>query len=228
MPSICKLPPAGDTPSIHTMMTARTRFFDEVITQHSQSCTQLVILGAGFDTRAFTHGHGYEKIFEVDAPATQHMKKEMLEACGVHHPGHLVAVDFNTTNWLDALVESGFDKAKPTVVLCEGVTYYLNREAVHELFRSVALLAPGSVITFDYFGLNLIELPFVQFVMRMIGEPFTFGVQTSVPARSHIASLVRFCGLNLISFQPIGNENRRRGCLGGFVVAGLQANAKQA
>jgi methyltransferase (TIGR00027 family) len=214
-------PERGTTPTFSTMMHARTRFFDDALSQHSATCTQLVILGAGFDTRAFTHGSGYERIFELDAPATHALKKKLLADIGAAHPGSLVAVDFQTTDWLKALEMAGFDRAKPTAVLCEGLTYYLSRDVVQGILRSVASLAPGSVVAFDYFGERMTESKPMLALMRGVGEPFRFGLPTRGHAAAHAASLVNSCGLRVLAFQTQGEDDEGSdGCWGGLVVAG--------
>ena len=68
-----------------TMLHARAAFIDSVIDANRADCSQLVLLGAGFDTRAFTHGSGL-RVFEVDTPQTQAVKRAALDAQGAEHP----------------------------------------------------------------------------------------------------------------------------------------------
>lgn len=214
-------PEGGVTPSLSSMIHGRTRFFDDAVTQYSATCTQLVILGAGYDTRAFTHGKDYERIFELDAPATHAVKKRILAECGATHPGVLVPVDFQKTDWLDALDRAGFDRTQPAVVLCEGLSYYLTRDVVLGIFRSVSTLAPGSVVAFDYFGERLIQSKAALALTRMVGEQFRFGLPTGGHAVAHATSLLSSCGLSLLAFQTIGDDGAGSGgCWGGLVVAG--------
>ena len=216
-------PVPGSRSTLSSMVNARTTFFDRIIEQHRGSCRQLVILGAGYDTRAFTHGAGLA-VFEVDAPDTQRVKRQMLDAVGAAHPGTLVAVDFNQAHWLEALKEAGFDPSLPTIVLWEGVTYYLPDEVVKDVLRSVATLAVGSVVAFDYFGDHWIHRRVVQVLTRAMGEPFRFGISTEAPARTPAAALVGECGLRLRHHDTIGFERPGRRTFGGFVVAAVPAS----
>lgn len=93
------------------MLLARTQFFDEAINKHLPELEQVVILGAGFDTRAYSLLQGKTvKVFEVDQEATQSQKLVALEGASIEHAGvTFVAADFNTESWLDRLIEHGFD-----------------------------------------------------------------------------------------------------------------------
>jgi O-methyltransferase involved in polyketide biosynthesis len=59
--------------------------------------------------------------------------------------------------WLEKLVDAGFEPDKPSFFLWEGVTYYLDREAVEDTLRTIASTATGSVVAFDYLTVDLIE-----------------------------------------------------------------------
>ena len=193
-PGLFRYPLAGRESDVSTMVNARTAFFDEIIERHRDRCAQLVLLGAGYDTRAFTHGDGLT-VFEVDAPQTQALKREILERHGAQHPGTLVPVDFNETPWLEALQEHGFDAALPTIVIWEGVIYYLPRESVEAVLCTVSRLAPGSVVAFDYFGAHITDSRLARLVSGLMGEPFQFGLTTLAPANGPIHHLCRSTGI---------------------------------
>jgi len=79
-------------PGINCAVIARTRFIDEIVLQHlEEGLAQIVILGAGYDCRAYRIEGIKEKVtvFEVDHPFTQQMKvQKMAEVLG-EKPGHV-------------------------------------------------------------------------------------------------------------------------------------------
>ena len=213
---------AAESPS--GMVGARTAFFDAALTRYRPRVRQLLILGAGFDTRSFTHARGLP-VFEVDRPEQQALKRRLLLESGWRRDDIVFApVDFDKDRWLDALLARGFDPALPTFVLWEGVSFYLTAPAVGETMQMVASLAPGTVLAFDYFTRRVAEPTtrsgrLVQRLSRLNGEPFRFGLRTRPPAREHAAAFVRQYGLRLEDYRAIGPEAPPREPLGGFVVA---------
>src|SRR5215204_4962146 len=140
------IPPVGHSSSI------RATFVDAAIERYLPGVDQFVELGAGYDTRTVHLQHNRQiRCFEVDLPKTQQLKRELLHECGVETSGvNFVSANFLTDDWLDNLARAGFDPRKPTFFLWEGVTYYLNREAMEKTFRTIATIAHGSVVVFDY------------------------------------------------------------------------------
>jgi methyltransferase (TIGR00027 family) len=133
----------------------RCRFFDAYLQKGLDSgVSQVVILGAGWDSRAY-RGELLQrrvKTFEVDHPATQAVKIRTVKRIFRDIPPHLifVPVDF-TSGTLDALTARGFDESRKTLFLWEGVTFYLNAEAVDSVLGWIgSRSAPGSYLIFDY------------------------------------------------------------------------------
>ena len=222
---------AAESPS--AMFGARTAFFDAAIGRSRARVRQLLILGAGFDTRSFTHARGLP-VFEVDRPEMLALKQRLLLESGWRRDDIVFApVDFNEESWLDALAARGFDPALPTFVLWEGVSFYLPAPAVGETLRAVASLAPGTVLAFDYFARRVAEPTtrsgrLAKRLSRLNGEEFRFGLRTRAPAREHAAAFVRQYGLRLVDYRALGPEVPPREPLGGFVVAVRDAQAARA
>ena len=213
---------AGET--FAGLIAARTAFFDAAITRHRPRVRQLLILGAGFDTRSFTHSRGLP-VFEVDLPRIQALKRRLLLESGWRRDDIVFApADFKEARWLDALTARGFNPALPTFVLWEGVSYYLPAPAVVETLRAVASLGPGTVLAFDYLARRLAERPtrsgrLMHRLSGLNGEAFRFGLLTRAPAQAHAAAFVRQYGLRLEDYRPLGAEAHTREPLGGLVVA---------
>jgi methyltransferase (TIGR00027 family) len=138
-----------------TCIVCRCRYIDDYLQKRLKSgIAQLVILGAGLDSRAYRSElhQGVVKVFEVDHPATQASKIERVKKVFGKIPSHVayVSVDF-ANETLDKLLSSGFDPSLKTLFIWEGVTPYLNMESVDATLAWVrANSAPGSAIIFDY------------------------------------------------------------------------------
>lgn len=148
------------TPGAYEFMIARTAFFDEVVQNAlSNGVPQLVLLGAGYDSRPYRFAHLMSDaiVFELDALPTQLRKKEILECGGVRVPStvRFVPIDFVTDDLESTLLSAGFSKEKTALFVWEGVTYYLSRDAVEKTLAAVrALSGRGSSICFDVASLS--------------------------------------------------------------------------
>lgn len=117
--------------------------------------TQVVLLGAGFDTRAlwlegFQDGHA--RIYELDSPAKLAQKREQLARHGISPPGWnpYIGCDLQVDPVEDWLRTAGLDAGQPTLVLAEGVLFYLRPEVTQHLLDPRTLsLADGSRVLFD-------------------------------------------------------------------------------
>jgi O-methyltransferase involved in polyketide biosynthesis len=151
VPTMLRYPYEGIPPPGHSS-SVRATFVDAAIERYLPGLEQFVELGAGYDTRTIQLQHNRQiRCFEVDLPKIQQLKCELLRDCGLNTNGvQFVSASFVIDDWLDNLVTAGFDPRKPTFFLWEGVTYYLSREAMENTFRTIATIAPGSVVVFDY------------------------------------------------------------------------------
>jgi methyltransferase (TIGR00027 family) len=158
---------------------ARVAFIDQALLRHlEKGLDQLVLLGAGFDSRAERFAgdlHGVQ-VFELDFPATQERKLSLRPAApGVKY----LAIDLAREPFGPALLAAGFDPAKRSAFIWEGVIYYLTREQGEGVLDSMrALLQPGGGLMLDY----IVEPPSLAFpfgplveasllVFRALGEP---------------------------------------------------------
>jgi methyltransferase (TIGR00027 family) len=127
--------PFEGEPTFSQEPTARTAFFDASLERHLGNIDQLVILGAGWDTRSFRMPKRIY-CFEIDTPKTQETKRELLKKAGLDTTNvTFVPANFNTDDWLENLIQAGFDPKKPAFFLWEGVTMYLDKEAVERFLR---------------------------------------------------------------------------------------------
>jgi methyltransferase (TIGR00027 family) len=228
VPKAFRYPYEGEVPEAEEA-GARQTFFDRVVERYLADISQFVILGAGFDTRAYRLPEGGRvRSFEVDAPKTQAVKRAMLEKTGIDSRAvTFVSADFEKEDWLARLVEAGFDPGRPALFLWEGVTMYLEREAVEATLRKVAGTARGSVVAFDYFTTEALESQSLYWrygraTTKAAGEPLKFGIDSTPPSRERLAEFLRACGLSLVEQRTLGKEMGEKRAWGGFAVAKVE------
>jgi methyltransferase (TIGR00027 family) len=131
-------------------LAVRTRFFDDAV-MHAlgDGVTQIVILGAGYDTRALRFRTPGVRFFEVDHPSTQRDKLARLEQIGATLDGvAFVAADFTKRGLDDRLGDAGYERQTRTLFTCEGVFRYLPEQSFRDLLGVTAsIAAAGSVFT---------------------------------------------------------------------------------
>ena len=161
----------------------RSGLTNYIVTRHAwmdeqlrgSSAAEVLILGAGYDTRAIRIGGA--RYWEVDHPATAARKRRLSP----DHPAIPVHVDFQRQGLAEELLRAGFPRGVPTFVIWEGVTMYLHRAAVqHTLGVLASLVGSGSTLVLDALGPS--EGTSVRdhaqrlsaALMPLIGEPVTF------------------------------------------------------
>ena len=143
----------GGTSGYRAALVARTRFVEDLVLDGDM--TQYVLLGAGLDTFAQRHPElaGRVHVFEIDQPGPQAWKRQRLEQLdyGVPPHLHLVPVDFESNDdWWQALLDSGFDLTRKTVVSSSGVSMYITKDATATTLHRLARLAPGSTVAMTF------------------------------------------------------------------------------
>jgi len=181
---LSKFAPKG----IYEYVIARTKYIDHVFTQSvAQGVEQVVIFGAGFDTRSIRllRKDSPVKVFEVDAEVTQKAKLRRLGEVGVPVPENTVhvSVDFNREDPEEKLTLNGFQHGKRCLFILEGLLMYLDEDAVNKTFRLIQRLSgPGSLVVFDYVYSSVIDRHGryygegeIRKTVANAGEPWTFG-----------------------------------------------------
>ena len=175
-------------PGASNSIVARVRYFDDVVKSSiNEGLEQLVILGAGYDTRAYRiEGLSKIKVFEVDHPATQSIKIEKIKEIfsSLHDHVTYVPTDLEVDKFGQRLLESGYNKSLKTLFIMEGILMYLSPEIVEEILSFIVHNSgKGSAILFDYIPLSVVEgtceleagQNWRKGVME-VGEPFLFGI----------------------------------------------------
>ncbi len=139
--------------SLRAYLVARSRYAEDLRARAVQrGITQYVLLGAGLDTFAHRNVYPSLRVFEVDHPATQQWKRELLLTTGLPTPANLtyVPVDFERQSLAAQLRTAGFDLSAPTFFAWLGVVPYLTLEAFRATIRFIAEQPPTSGLAFDY------------------------------------------------------------------------------
>eukprot|EP00471_Norrisiella_sphaerica_P004251 CAMPEP_0184488362 /NCGR_PEP_ID=MMETSP0113_2-20130426/11586_1 /TAXON_ID=91329 /ORGANISM="Norrisiella sphaerica, Strain BC52" /LENGTH=263 /DNA_ID=CAMNT_0026871059 /DNA_START=441 /DNA_END=1232 /DNA_ORIENTATION=+ len=130
-----------DPTGCYGWIVSRTRRIDSHVIRalEDKSAVSLVILGAGFDTRAYRLEIRAEvKVFELDSAATQLAKRKLLASANVNTSHvNFIPINCNKENFLDKLEAKGFDLSKPSVILMEGLLPYMEEKAVRETLTAV-------------------------------------------------------------------------------------------
>ncbi len=163
----------------------RTRVIDDFVAAAMRDgCTQLLLLGAGYDTRATRlPAAASSAAFEVDHPDTQQRKRHAVGP--VSERVHYVPLDFERHALPPALIDAGFDPTTPSCVVWEGVFSYLTPDAIDlTLAALVHLCAPASRILLTYVDQRSLDAASAQpqawiAAVRDAGEPFQTGLDPS-------------------------------------------------
>jgi methyltransferase (TIGR00027 family) len=169
----------------------RTRYIDDALRDAmGAGIAQVVILGAGFDARAYRIPN-IERIhvFELDLPATQRMKQAFVEKALGKLPAHVtfVPIDFDHQDISDVMSAAGLRRDLKTFFIWEGVTQYIAAEADDRKFRYICSTAEkGSEIVFTYIDQGVIDgtarstaAQKVASVAEKSGTPWIFGLPPS-------------------------------------------------
>ena len=182
-------------PGMAGYIVGRTRYLDDYLKARiADGIEQLVIMGAGYDSRAYRIDElkeGKTVVFEVDFPATQKAKEAKVKEIIGYLPKHVVyvPVDFDKGKLAEGLNDKGFDRSLKTLFIWEGVTPYITPEAMDETLAFVANNSgPDSSIIFDYMlssaldgtyarrQVHLIRRAWELFAEPLTSERFSFGI----------------------------------------------------
>jgi methyltransferase (TIGR00027 family) len=163
----------------------RTRAIDDIVTGFmTESGAQLVLLGAGFDSRAARMASlSGRPVFEVDHPATQARKRAVMQAHSLETAARFVAWDFErdcVDELPSALQACGLDPGRPTVTVWEGVIPYLSEAAVAATLAAVRCFGSGdSRVVLHYVERSHVGRLRSHRIAARLGETMRFGWEPS-------------------------------------------------
>lgn len=139
--------------AFRAFMAARSRYAEDRLADAvALGVRQYVVLGAGLDTFACRNPHTQLRVFEVDFPATQAWKRELLAGAGIAEADGLtyVPLDFEHCTLAEGLAAFGFDAGSPAFFAWLGVVPYLTLEAFRATVTTIAAYPRGTAVSFDY------------------------------------------------------------------------------
>ena len=200
-------------PGMYEYVIARTKYIDSVFQNAMKDgFDQILIFGAGFDSRGvrFATLNKKTNIFELDAPVTQEAKINQFKNRKIEINSNItfISIDFNKESLEDKLTLSGFDKNKKSLFILEGLTMYLDFDAINSTFDIINEFAgENSEIVFDYVYSSVLReenLYYGEFEVfngvKDRGEPWSFGIE-----KGEIESFLEDKNLKLI--QNLNSED---------------------
>ena len=153
-------------------MVIRTRYFDDFLQRISnkEEIRQVVLLGAGLDTRAFRlQWADQTRLFELDQPGVLAYKEQVLSALGAKPRCNraVIGVDL-TLAWDATLQQQGFDPGVRSAWLLEGFLFYLPKRTIEVMLEAVTSLAGlGSWLGFDIINGEMLTSPYTHSWVEM-------------------------------------------------------------
>lgn len=177
-------------PGITLHYAVRKRYLEDACRRAlMEGVSQVLVLGAGYDTLALRLHREYpDALFiECDHPATQRVKRRVLEERACAGPNlQLLPVDLGRRSLGEVIASlPEYRPSADTLLIAEGLTMYLQPRDMEALFAFLrASAGPGSRFAFtfmepqrngeiDFPG----STPLVRPWLRLVGEPFTWGIR---------------------------------------------------
>ncbi len=221
--------------ALRAFLVARSRYAEDKLRMAVGSgVNQYVLLGAGLDTFAYRNPYAQLRVYEVDHPATQQWKRELLAKTGIGIPGSVAyaPVDFESQTLSGQLHDAGFDCRVPAFFAWLGVIPYLTLEAFRATLGFIADQTPGSGLILDY-GQPRSALPPVEQLahdslasrVELAGEPFRLAFTPSEIAaefsRFHDLEDLGAAEINALYFSGRSDQLQVRGAAGRLLSAWL-------
>lgn len=197
-------------PAAEMNVRLRTRYLDDGLDERlADGCRQVVILGAGLDTRAARKRVPGVAYFEIDDPSTVAFKRNRLAERGVEAPTTFIAGNYVTSGVLPLLEANGFDRDLPSFFIWEGNTMYLTETATLKVLRDLKARVPRFAIAFDYMDKAVVakttgEAGTTTFVERFadMGAPWHYGIDD-------LAGVAAETGLTVSDAVTVGDLHRK-------------------
>jgi methyltransferase (TIGR00027 family) len=220
---------------LRAFLVARSRYAEDNLKRAVENgVKQYVLLGAGLDTFAYRNPYPQLRVFEVDHPATQQWKRELLERNHIAIPESLsyTPVDFERQSLAEQLRDAGFDRTAPAFFAWLGVVPYLTPDAFRATLSFIADQPAGSGVALDY-GQPREVLPLLERMMHdslasrveKAGEPFRLfftppGLAAEL-SRFHALEDIGAVEINARYFAGRTDQLAIRGSAGRFLSAWL-------
>jgi methyltransferase (TIGR00027 family) len=221
--------------ALRAFLVARSRYAEDNLRRAvSSGVEQYVLLGAGLDTFAYRNPFTQLRVFEVDHPATQQWKRDLLQRNNIAIPESIAytPVDFERQSLAEQLGLADFNRQAPAFFAWLGVVPYLTLEAFRATLSFISGQRPGSGLTLDY-GQPRSALPLLEQMahdslasrVEKAGEPFQlFFTPSEIASELSLFHSVEDLGaaeINARYFTGRSDDLRMRGTAARFLSAWL-------
>ena len=201
---------AARFPSVKDMVKTRTRYFDDMLdAQIAAGIRQVVILGAGLDTRGIRKRSAGVRYFEIDDPATMELKRRCYKAACIGAGVTLIPGNYVTDGMIDLLRTSGFDFDAPTFLIWEGNVMYMplatDKHTMIELKRHLKRFW----LSFDYLTEPLVKKTTGDASLTTLVESFEAMGAPWVSGIDDIYALARELDLHVVENFTVGELYRK-------------------
>jgi len=197
-------------PAVKDMVKTRTRYFDDMLdSQIAAGIGQVVILGAGLDTRAVRKRSRGVRYFEIDDPATMELKRLCYANARIDAGVTLIPGNYVTDGLIELLRSNGFEFDVPTYLIWEGNVMYMplatDKQTMLELKRHVKRFR----LSFDYLTESVITKTTGDPGLTILVESFEAMDAPWVSGIDDIHSLAGDLGLRVIENVTTGELYRK-------------------
>lgn len=197
-------------PAVKDMVKTRTRYFDDMLdAQIAAGIGQVVILGAGLDTRAVRKRSRGVRYFEIDDPATMELKRLCYANARIDVGVTLIPGNYVTDGLIDLLRSNGFDFGVPTYLIWEGNVMYMpiatDKQTMLQLQRHVQRFR----LSFDYLTESVVTKTTGDASLTGLVESFAAMDAPWVSGIDNIDSLAGELGLRVVENMTTGQLYRK-------------------
>lgn len=197
-------------PAVKDMVKTRTRYFDDMLdAQIAAGIGQVVVLGAGLDTRGVRKSSPGVRYFEIDDSATMELKRLCYANARIDPGVALISGNYVTDGLLDLLRSNGFDFDVPTYFIWEGNVMYMPLAIDKHTMRQLKRHVKRFRLSFDYFTESVIAKTTGDANLTILVESFEAMDAPWVSGIDDIHSLARELDLRVVEHVTTGELHRR-------------------
>ncbi|WP_341225297.1 SAM-dependent methyltransferase [uncultured Arcticibacterium sp.] len=214
--------------SIYTLLASRTVFFDKIYEENLEGIEQVVLIGAGFDTRLIKYcKHKKIAAFELDSKAVLEQKKSVSQRAELDQSWiNTISTDFKSLDWVKKLFLKGFQKEKKTLFLLEGYTTSADENELIQTLKEISkICSKGSQVAFDFYSMEFQEQRQESFklkdklLIRLNGQKLKFGIEMTAAPKVYLTNLMTYADMFLTDFVMMGDFTPTSRPLGALVLA---------
>jgi methyltransferase (TIGR00027 family) len=197
-------------PAVKDMVKTRTRYFDDMLdAQIAAGIRQVVILGAGLDTRAVRKQSPHVRYFEIDDPATMALKRRCYADARIDAGVTLIPGNYVADGVIELLLSNGFDPDLPTYFIWEGNVMYMPLASDTQTMLLLKRSVKWFWLSFDYLTESVITKTTGDASLTTLVESFEDMGAPWVCGIDDVSGLARELGLRVVEDVTTGELYHR-------------------